>query len=335
MTEWTKEKEKKVMWKYRFLLTVRVVRVVLLLLLIYGIYMVVLTIGYNASKIDDKHAFHINLGIDWTQSGLHGDYASHTTNDITPFLSQKFNIPLYRTVGKEEQVIGEWNATKRLLPFTSTRDISYLRPSDNKRFGFVLPEDPRTGKKIGASSYGDEIARETLEKVHEGTVADLAFSTSKYYEPKELLEKLEKYDVDILWMPVYAGEITEFEAGWSSTGDGQNMSVDTIGLTRAVKMDDDFRGYAMYMLDSQTIEENQKTMLENMKNLLEDETNYYIQHELGIWYLEERHEYLKENGFQVYGAVVTGPVKELLKLIEEPEFRSVQLGEFEYWNWTE
>lgn len=44
-------------------------------------------------------------------------------------------------------------------------------------------------------------------------------------------------------------------------------------------------------------------------------------------------EILKENGFKVYGADVTGPVKALLKLQEEETFRTVKVGEFDYWNW--
>ena len=40
-----------------------------------------------------------------------------------------------------------------------------------------------------------------------------------------------------------------------------------------------------------------------------------------------------ENGFTVYEAVVTGPVKELLKLADEEKIQGEQLGEVELWNW--
>ncbi|WP_084221770.1 MULTISPECIES: anti sigma factor C-terminal domain-containing protein [Mesobacillus] len=40
-------------------------------------------------------------------------------------------------------------------------------------------------------------------------------------------------------------------------------------------------------------------------------------------------------GFQVYGAVVTGPVKELLKLKENRQIQGANLGDMTYWNWTE
>nr|WP_309098283.1 anti sigma factor C-terminal domain-containing protein [Fredinandcohnia onubensis] len=335
MTEWTKDKEKRVLWKYRFSLTIRIIRVVLILLFLYGIYMMLLSIGYSFTKLDDKNSFHLNLAIDWTQPGLHGEYGMPINAEITPFLSQRMTIPISQTIGKEEQVIGEWNVTKRLLNLFSTKETSYFQSSDNKQFGFVLPEDPRTGKKLaGVTNRADQQEWQKLEMVHEGTVANLAFSTSQFYNPKELLKKLEKYDLDVYWMPLYAGELKAFEPSWGQTGGGEHLSVDTLGLSRAVDMNKDYNGWAEWILSSKAIEENQKVMLKNMKNLIDDESKTYRQNVLGLWYLEERYEYLKENEFLVYGAVVTGPVKELLKLKEEQDFRNIQVGEFEYWNWT-
>ena len=43
-------------------------------------------------------------------------------------------------------------------------------------------------------------------------------------------------------------------------------------------------------------------------------------------YLEERYNYLQGKGFPVYGAVITGPTKELLKLREEADFIDVQVA---------
>jgi len=50
-------------------------------------------------------------------------------------------------------------------------------------------------------------------------------------------------------------------------------------------------------------------------------------------YFEERIQFLEENGFMVYGAVITGPTKELLKLKEIDEIDGVQLGEIQFWSW--
>ncbi|WP_268895059.1 anti sigma factor C-terminal domain-containing protein [Paenibacillus sp. USDA918EY] len=37
----------------------------------------------------------------------------------------------------------------------------------------------------------------------------------------------------------------------------------------------------------------------------------------------------------MYGAVVTGPTKEILKLKEDPEVSAIRIGEVALWNWRE
>ncbi|WP_236707957.1 anti sigma factor C-terminal domain-containing protein [Brevibacillus choshinensis] len=50
-------------------------------------------------------------------------------------------------------------------------------------------------------------------------------------------------------------------------------------------------------------------------------------------YHTHRLDYLKKNGVMVYGAVVTGPVRELEKLRQNPLFHDLKLGRLEVWNW--
>ncbi|KFM99579.1 hypothetical protein DJ93_3588 [Bacillus clarus] len=49
--------------------------------------------------------------------------------------------------------------------------------------------------------------------------------------------------------------------------------------------------------------------------------------------LDKRYEYVKENGVKVYGIVITGPPKELLKLQNSPHVRYATLGDIKLWNW--
>lgn len=69
-----------------------------------------------------------------------------------------------------------------------------------------------------------------------------------------------------------------------------------------------------------------------MKELLNKQKSYYESF-LGLSHLEEKYQFLKDEGFIVYGAVVTGPVKELLKLKDAPFVQGEQLGGIELWNW--
>ncbi|CAH2716991.1 hypothetical protein BACCIP111895_04179 [Neobacillus rhizosphaerae] len=330
MTEWTKDKEKKVLWRYRFLLTFRIIRVIVILSLIYGIYMMLLSIGYSKTNLYSKNEFEMNLAIDWTQAGNYGETGFH--GEITPFFSQKISFPLYRTIGKEEQAIGTVNLTKRMIPTFSRKEITYLNPADSKIFQFYLPEDPRTGKTFKLSSTPE--VWNSLNKVHEGTVANLAFSTTTFLKPEELLDRLKDYDVDVQWMPLYTGELKEIRDVGSSLGGDNYLSVDTLGLSKA-RQTDDYQSYSLSGIRKETIKDNEKIMLSNMKMLIDNESDTYLENVLGLRYLNDRYHYLKKNGFQVYGAVVTGPVKELLKLKELDVIQGAQLGKFEYWNWTE
>lgn len=49
--------------------------------------------------------------------------------------------------------------------------------------------------------------------------------------------------------------------------------------------------------------------------------------------LNKRYKYVKDNGVKVYGIVITGPSKELLKLQNSPHVRYATLGDIEVWNW--
>jgi hypothetical protein len=289
--------------------------------------MMLLSIGYSKTNLYSKNEFEMNLAIDWTQAGNYGETGFH--GEVTPFFSQKISFPLYRTIGKEEQAIGTVNLTKGVTPF-STKEITYLNPSDSKLFQFYLPEDPRTGKALKLSNTPD--VWNSLDKVHEGTVANLAFSTTTYLKPEELLDRLKDYDVDVLWMPLYTGELKELKDVGSMRGDN-SLSVDTLGLSKA-RETDDYHSYSVLGIRKETIKENEKIMLSNMKMLLDNESTTYLENVLGLRYLNERYHYLGKNGFHVYGAVVTGPVKELLKLKKLDIVQGAELGKFEYWNWV-
>ncbi|WP_409272271.1 anti sigma factor C-terminal domain-containing protein [Neobacillus sp. SCS-31] len=331
MTEWTTDKEKKILWKYRFTLTLRIIRVLAAIGFLYGAYNIILSIAYDQSEKADKNYFSISQAINWTQNGYLVKNEPFLHAEITPFLSQELSLPLVRTIGKKEVQIGLVDVTKRLIAPFSSKNITYTEPSAQSGFTFYLPEDPRTGKKLTLKV--DPTVWSTLEKVHEGTVADFAFSTDRYYKPEELLELLSNYDVDVLWMPLYTGELKEIKDVSYSVAGGTYFMVDGLGMTRA-RETDDYKSYTEIGLHSDGIKENERIMLANMEHLLKSENKTYLENVLGLRFLQERHDYLKENGFKVYGAVVTGPVKELLKLQDLKTIQSAQVGEFAYWNWT-
>jgi hypothetical protein len=75
--------------------------------------------------------------------------------------------------------------------------------------------------------------------------------------------------------------------------------------------------------------------LESMKFLVENESiaKRLYQGNPRDLLLKERYQYIKDNGIQVYGVVVTGPTKELLKLQQLETVHSPALGDVKLWNW--
>ncbi|WHX41396.1 anti-sigma factor [Mesobacillus sp. AQ2] len=329
--EWNKDKEKKILLKYRFTLTVKVIRVIAAVLFLFWLYMLVISISYDALGLDKKHIFYSRVAMDWTQPNMQEEFGSIESAEITPLFTQKISYPVYKMVGKEPELVGTKQLAKRLITMFSTNTTEYLKPKTESEYRFYLPEHPKTGKKLEGNE--DPSVWTKLEKVHEGTVAELSFSTKEYMTPEEMLEFLKPYDLDVLWVPLYTGELKEYEEG--SWGSNDFMSVAPFGFTGGRETGDDYNSQSKYSLDEKFTELNKKLMLQQMKDLLDNESTSYRENFLGLSHLEERYNYLMKEGFQVYGAVVTGPVKELLKLKENEQIQGANLGDMTYWNWTE
>ena len=56
-------------------------------------------------------------------------------------------------------------------------------------------------------------------------------------------------------------------------------------------------------------------------------------HPFSVQHLEDRIAYMKENGVNMFGVVVTGPTKEILKLKDEQWVGGMKVGEVRLWNW--
>jgi hypothetical protein len=330
--DWNKDMEKRILTKYRFTLTMRVLKVIAATLFFFWLYMLAITIIYDEMQFGEKHAFYSKLAMDWTQPNLYEEFGGFYSIEITPFLTQKITYPVYKMIGKETVRAGEVKQSKPLLPAFSQRTIQFAEPKTEKEYKFYLPEDPRTGNSLGANEIPGVWTR--LEKVHEGTVAELSFSTKTFVKPEELYELLKPYDVDVLWMPLYAGEMKEFDTSWGGGGDSISLFYN-FGFTGAREANKNFTSQSKIGFEQRYLEENKSLMLKQMNHLLENESKSYRENFLGLDHLEERYSYLMENGFTVYGAVVTGPVKELLKLKEVEQIHGANLGNMTYWNWSE
>lgn len=321
MTEWNKELEKKILRKSRFTLTFRILKVLVIFIVIYFLYMYTLIFVTNKLDVANKIYIDTTLALEWTVPNVWSDY-SFTEESTNIFGTKKISYNLLKRVGNKDVVIGEANVTKKLFNWGSTIALTHPSYKDLNPFQFYLPSDQSVIQTETSLPY----VWKTLEKLPEGTVGELAFSTTSMMKPEELIEKLKKYDIHILWMPLYTGE----------------NELDLIGLTGGIEYikedsnsETSLGGYGfvrnLYLLEEH-IEESKEVMLKNMERLLNKSDNY-LEYFLHLNDLDEKYKYLKEEGFIVYGAVVTGPTKELLKLKDESFIQGEQLGEIELWNW--
>lgn len=337
MTEWTKDKEDKLIKRYRFTLAFKIIQIGLLFGLLYFIYINVLNIAYDSTDISRKHHFNMSVAMDWKEPISKINYDFMAFSEVSPFFTQSYELPIHRRVGKEFKTIGTLKAEKKLLDSRSNMELHYFETTQDKRFRFYLPVDYENGNKLNAGR--NEQVWETLEMIHEGTVADFAFSLDEYMDPEEVVNLLKQYDIDILWMPLYTGEGETFNIGRVfGYADGiQHLEVGGIGIRGILNpAEDDYMSLTYsYVLADDTVEGAKDSMLMNMKRLLDSESTNYLEDFLGLHFLEQRYQYLKENGFQAYGAVITGPVKEILKLQQLENIRAEQLGQLNYWNWHE
>ncbi|MGG2084261.1 anti sigma factor C-terminal domain-containing protein [Lysinibacillus pakistanensis] len=341
MIEWSQEKEKKILQKYRFTLTFRILRILLLCAVIYSLYILSVSIIFEKARPDRKHIYNSLMALEWQQPNIKGQY-SGSSAEITPLLTQEFSYPLVKQVGKENVMVGEMSLDKKIFNTSSSMKMNLTSKNSSSssslkstnefdKFSFNLPEDPRTGK-VTSSQINNGVWK-TLEKLPEGTVAELAFSTTTFMEPKKLTKMLEPYDVEVVWMPIYTGEFKSFDPFPIGEGSVNLTIYDSFGLSGGLKVSDDYSKIWVGQNLTNGVRDSQRVMLENMEKLLNNEKKSYIEDFLGLSYLQERYDYLKKNGFQAYGAVVTGPTKELLKLKNIEGISNQKLGDVELWNW--
>lgn len=329
MTDWNKGLEKKILLRSKFTLTMRILRVILIVFFVYYIYMLGITLIADKLHVGNENKYFSSLALEWTVPNVRGDF-DMKEEDMTIFGTKNVTYNLTKTIGQERFVIGEAQISKRLLNSFSTIYYSHPGQTQLNEITFSLPEDPRTGNKLKGNASPN--VWETLDMLHEGTVAELAFSTSEFMESAQLLEALERYDLHVLWMPLYTGEFTHYEP--SNYGSGTDtLWVPGLGLTGGKDHDENYyETFRMSGLGVDNVAESEQLMLKNMEKLLQKSESYYERF-LGLRHLEDQYDYLTEEGFIVYGAVVTGPVKELLKLQDLAFIQGEQLGEVQLWNW--
>lgn len=88
-------------------------------------------------------------------------------------------------------------------------------------------------------------------------MAELAFSTQSFMKPEELMELLKPYDLEVLWMPLYTGELKEFKTGYGSGGNSIELT-SIYGLAGGRKAGDDYMSESKLALNEEFMDENKR-----------------------------------------------------------------------------
>lgn len=254
----------------------------------------------------------------------------HSSVEIKPYFAVKGSYAMQKQVGRDNIVIGHLNINHFFSSLITERQ--WNNGEYEHYLYFYHPDqltklDDTSLKNLLASS--SEETWQAMEILPEGTVAELALSFWKTYSIEQVRALLEAFDVHITWYAVATGVETDrtpsdrqaplsaFDGAWGLPDLSRNM----------------LHRYSQVSEDDSALREDY--FLESMGFLLENENiaGRIYQGNPRNLFLAERYRYLKDNGIQVYGVVVTGPSKELLKLRTLDSVHSPALGDVELWNW--
>lgn len=325
---WDAKQARRLVWRTRLKLFFSVVRVVAGLLLAYALYVAGVQIWYSQSGSAWELERQVTTLIETHQSGLRVEKGGFARREISPFLTRTLTRPLYQEVGHWAVIVGEVRATKPLFgELRVETDLNERYLHQNKEYPFALPPSLFGTYTPMRNKGADEQVWKQLSHVEDGFVAQMAFSTWVPMQPEQLVKVLSRYDLRVLDMPVFAGELKAFTPMHYSGGDFKH--VPHLSLRPSVEYGAD-PGSLQWQGDFQ-----EGVGTEGLREALIRDVEWLI--EQGE-YPERandqlRLDYLKRHGVEVYGAVVTGPVRELEKLRREADFHHFQLGRIEVWNW--
>ncbi|WP_432774793.1 anti sigma factor C-terminal domain-containing protein [Brevibacillus gelatini] len=324
---WDEKKARRLIWRSRFALWKNIAQTLLAIWFFYTLYMIVIQIGYAKLNKEDDLVRYASTLIETHYAGLMVDKSGHTPVSLSPWLTQETTLTLYKQLGKWEEIVGTVTVKKPLWGKLEY-EIHYQKKQLDDRdgtFRFALPLSLLGQKPLDERKEQDELW-EQLAHMEDGYVAEMAFSTLQPYEPMQLYKLLEKYDLYLLQMAVYGGELKTFKP--THTRSESTVYVPNLVLRPAVHYSE---GGSMSLEKAMSLPES----VEDAKNQLIPDLEWMQSYAPDTFdaYDEKRLTYLREKGIVVYGAVVTGPVRELEKLRAETGLHEFQLGRIAVWNW--
>ncbi|WP_205669489.1 anti-sigma factor [Brevibacillus formosus] len=236
------------------------------------------------------------------------------------------SMELRERVGGEEKNAGRFESTNVLWNVNAKSQWTNGVREQKLFFRYPTEGKPEDTMSLTSSSWT------TLEKLPEGTVSQLAISFDHFLTYEEYYALISRHVTssgqDTVWFAVDTG--VELKQAESDAGDMLFGSGEVWGFAQremdyggAYEKGDGDRVIANYLEEMRYLSEQEELARDIGKSLLFGRDLQII----------ERYNYMQQNGVRIYGAVLTGPTKELLKLKAEKSITAAFLGKVDWWNW--
>ncbi|AIQ45532.1 hypothetical protein R70723_06200 [Paenibacillus sp. FSL R7-0273] len=258
----------------------------------------------------------------------------HLNSNAKTFFRMDYSGRLLKQVGSDQVDAGSYS-TQMLFGLGGVGTYNWTDERTSRQI-FTYPQ---AGQSQGID---DSEQWERLAKLPEGTVAEAYLSLDQLYSTAELLRKLEPLDVLPVWFAVDDGISTANAVVTSPLGfpyqpiwHAKDMTVQSTttekrgwfgSVTSSSSSSPSVEAYGSSDLRERNFLDTLRLLKEY--KLLSGNAGLFLD-------LDESLSYIEKNGIQVYGVVVTGPVKELLELQEDAWVSRIRIGEVRLWNWRD
>ncbi|MEH7011380.1 anti-sigma factor C-terminal domain-containing protein [Neobacillus niacini] len=235
--------------------------------------------------------------------------------DDIGFFSMRLLFDVYKRIGKEDYKAGDY-------------DIYFAldKPSFPKKNYFLerpLVEIPSVETETllhpkALIPFNPQEEWNMLNGLPDGSVAEVYVSLSDLMEPDDL-KKIMPAETELRWFAVNTG----MEEGQT---DKEGVPITPIGYPAQI----DTTTWSPFNGREQS---NEEVFMDILALLEKNEDVAEKVARAKSLEIKDRRAYLRENGIQIYGAVITGPTPELRKLEQIKEIRAMKVGEVKLWNW--
>lgn len=309
---------RKTKWKLRF---EQVGTIIAAFLLITIICSVVTNIFFMTGDRQVLYDDVVKRVYDITKPGVS---LSGSGGGISPYFTKDKTYTIEKQIGSETQVIGSLS-TRHFFSQLNTKDKVYDGSGEEPQF-YTLKNTVTEMELIDKWSV--------LEKIADVSVSNVYITFDRNYSTEEVNRLFEDYDVEILFYPVDTGIADDdepigfpndpmwLETDW--TLESERKEGNTTSATYSAPGYDEG--------DTEILQEQFMKVLHFLNDYSKQtrEVNYNLRSEA----LSSAISYLEEHGINHYGAVITGPTTEIIKMQDQEFIYAIDLDESDLYNWN-